>query len=129
VVDSHGSWLAAHTARLARAGASHVRGPHTGHPLPQPLALQAFAERSRRSSELLASSPRFSPVPTAALFADFVAAQLPEALGRVELRRGTVTGLVREGGPLRAAGADSHGRACLATPSVPGCTCLPAGCA
>lgn len=99
-MDSHGAWLAAHTARLARCGAGHVRVPHTGHPLPQPLALQAFSERTRRAGELLASSPRFSPVPTAALYADFVAAQLAEALGRrVELRKGTVSGLVRHRAP------------------------------
>ncbi len=96
VVDASGAWLDAWAARLAGCGATHVRAPHTGTPFPSPLALQAFAQRSRRTDELAASSPRFVAVPSVALFADFCADTLPRLpAARVPIRKATVTSLAR----------------------------------
>ena len=96
VADPSGGWLDAWAGRLRRCGASHVRTPNTAVPLPSPLALRSFAERTRRTAELAASSPRFVAVPSLALYADGCA----DALGRMpaskaRLRSTTVTRLVR----------------------------------
>ncbi len=97
MVDAGGGWLATWAARMARCGAPHVRAPCTGVPFPAPLALRSFAERTRRTAELLASSPRFVPVPTRALFADFCAHHLPQQpMARVPVRKATVVSLVRQ---------------------------------
>jgi hypothetical protein len=96
VVDAAGGWLEAWAARMARLGASHVRAPCTGVPFPTPLALRSFAERTKRMSELATSSPRFVPIPSVALYADFCADQLPRLpAGRLRVRKATVVSLVR----------------------------------
>jgi hypothetical protein len=104
VADPSAGWLDAWAGRLRRCGASHVRAPHTAVPLPAPLTLRSFAERTRRTAELAASSPRFVAVPSLALYADGCAdalRRMPAARARV--RRGTVTRLVRRGRRSRRA--------------------------
>ena len=96
VADPSAGWLDAWAGRLRRCGASHVRAPHTAVPLPSPLAVKSFAERTRRAAELAASSPRFVAIPTLALYADACA----DALGRMpaartRVLRAQVTRLVR----------------------------------
>lgn len=98
VLDAHGEWLHAWASRLKRCGAEHVRVPCTGTPLPAPLGLQSFATATKRTAELLRSSPRLVAVPSVQLYADYVAhaCSAPNAAARaVKLRKATVTGLVR----------------------------------
>ncbi len=135
VVDAAGGWLASWAARMRRGGASHVRAPHTGVPFPAPLALRAFAERAKRSRELLASSPRFVAVPSLALYADFCADHLPRVpAARVAVRKATVVSLVRAHAAHAAcqrarSRASPRARARWARRSARACGCPQAACA
>lgn len=70
VVDSRGSWLSDFRRWARNLSIDYIRTPLNVHPSPKPLALRYYADKQKRTNELLELEGS-APLPSAELFCDF----------------------------------------------------------